>query len=148
MAYLSVFLGIFQRPTIAEVVGELVILMVPLWIAIVVGVLVGWAWKPRWADKVNNLLDCSAIKYSSTDSDATSRGFGLIPSLNGLKLQLPGFISRSSSDGIGVESGSATASSSSSIDFKLVQFLTYQFPYLHFSINLTVKLFVWPCINK
>lgn len=85
MALVSAFLEIFRRPSLVDVLGELVIFIVPLWIAVVVGVLIGWAWKPKWASLVGK--DTSVSKQVSSSSSLTtlSTCFASIPSLNSLK---------------------------------------------------------------
>ncbi|KAK4761495.1 hypothetical protein SAY87_029379 [Trapa incisa] len=83
MAMLSLISDILQRPTIVGVLSELVALMAPVWIAMVVGVLVGWAWKPKWANLGKDLLD------GSKESSPASRLASSIPSFNPLKLQFP-----------------------------------------------------------
>lgn len=40
---------ILRKPTIGDIVSELTLFAAPLWIAVFVGIVVGWAWKPRWA---------------------------------------------------------------------------------------------------
>ncbi|THU73105.1 hypothetical protein C4D60_Mb04t19290 [Musa balbisiana] len=40
---------VLRKPTMGGVVAELAILAAPLWIAALVGLLLGWAWRPRWA---------------------------------------------------------------------------------------------------
>ncbi|KAB2608959.1 hypothetical protein D8674_012127 [Pyrus ussuriensis x Pyrus communis] len=98
MALASAFLEILRRPTIVEVLGELMMLITPLWIAVVVGVFVGWAWKPKWANLVGReLLDCPITKQkesssSSSSSQSSSTCIGLIPGLSSLKFQLPSCI--------------------------------------------------------
>jgi hypothetical protein len=39
---------VFREPTLAGVCRELAVLAAPLWLAALVGLLVGWAWRPRW----------------------------------------------------------------------------------------------------
>ncbi|GFP97276.1 star-related lipid transfer protein 7 mitochondrial [Phtheirospermum japonicum] len=57
--------------------------MAPIWIAVVVGVLVGWAWKPKWADNPNvDFLD----RYKGVLKNS-------VPSFSSLKLQLPTCVS-------------------------------------------------------
>ncbi|TQD98975.1 hypothetical protein C1H46_015445 [Malus baccata] len=98
MALASAFLEILRRPTIVEVLGELMMFITPLWIAVVVGVFVGWAWKPKWANLVGReLLDCPVTKQkesssSSSSSQSSSTCIGLIPGLSSLKFQLPSCI--------------------------------------------------------
>lgn len=104
MALVSVFLEIFRRPTIVEVLGELVLFIAPLWIAVFVGVVVGWAWRPKWASLVGrDLSDCSASKQEASSSSpptSSSLYFASMPSLNSLKFQLPSCVSWGFEDGI------------------------------------------------
>lgn len=97
MAVVSVLLEIFRRPTIVEVLGELVFFIVPLWIAVFVGVLVGWAWKPKWANLVGrDIADYSVSKQETSSSSSSSSlltssmCFGSLLGLN--KFQLPSCI--------------------------------------------------------
>lgn len=90
-----------------EVLGELVFFIAPLWIAVFVGVLVGWAWKPNWANSVGRDMaaDCSVSKQetsssSSSSSSISSLCFSSIPSLNSLKFQFPSCIPWISDDGV------------------------------------------------
>lgn len=93
MALFSAFLEILQRPTITDVLGELMIFIAPLWIAVIIGVLVGWSWKPKWATLGGENLASSASKHSSPASSSSFPiCFGSIPTLSLLKLQLPGCI--------------------------------------------------------
>lgn len=98
MALLSLISEIFQGPTIAGVVGELVMLMVPVWIAVIVGILVGWAWKPKWANLGKELLDGS-IESPPVSPSSSLASRSSIPSFNPLKFQLPSYISWISDDG-------------------------------------------------
>ncbi|KAI4968967.1 hypothetical protein ZWY2020_046297 [Hordeum vulgare] len=43
---------VFREPTLAGVARELATLAAPLWLAAIVGLLIGWAWRPRWAAAV------------------------------------------------------------------------------------------------
>ncbi|KAK3228202.1 hypothetical protein Dsin_008064 [Dipteronia sinensis] len=98
MGLASVLLEILSKPTMGDVLSELMMFMAPLWVAVIVGVLVGWAWKPKWADLAcRDLMDSFASKDSNSSS---SVGFGSIPSLNFLKFQLPTCISGGSDDGV------------------------------------------------
>ncbi|KAF3434170.1 hypothetical protein FNV43_RR25273 [Rhamnella rubrinervis] len=87
MVLVSALLEILRRPSLADVLYELVMFIAPLWIAVIVGVLVGWAWKPQWVSLVGrDMSDCSASKQ---DSSSSSTCFASFPSLNSLKFQLP-----------------------------------------------------------
>ncbi|KAK9275566.1 hypothetical protein L1049_022833 [Liquidambar formosana] len=112
MPLVSALWEILQRPTIGDVLGELVLFMATLWIAVIVGVLVGWAWKPKWANLGRGMLVCSVSKdplqesSTSSSSDKISQslmGLGSIPSLNSLKLPLPSCISWISDCGVDKE---------------------------------------------
>ncbi|KAL2454183.1 Polyketide cyclase/dehydrase and lipid transport superfamily protein [Abeliophyllum distichum] len=96
MALISAFLEIFQRPTISDMMIELMVFMAPIWIAIFVGVLVGWAWKPKWANLNVDVLDCTAKKQESSSSAGLGMVFSQFPSIpskNSLKPQVPSCIS-------------------------------------------------------
>ena len=49
---MSVLAEVFREPTLAGVARELATLAAPLWLAALVGLLIGWAWRPRWAAAV------------------------------------------------------------------------------------------------
>lgn len=85
MALVSAFLEIFQRPSLVDVLGELVIFVAPLWIAVIVGVLVGWAWKPEWVSLVGRDSSVSKQESSSSSPTTSSTCFASIPSLHSLK---------------------------------------------------------------
>ncbi|KAF2298067.1 hypothetical protein GH714_010846 [Hevea brasiliensis] len=108
MAVWSILLEILKRPTFGDVVIELVMFMIPLWIAVIVGVLVGWAWKPKWANLGRVMFDSSVSKDSATT--VASPASLSISTLNSLKFQLPSFISWVANDGIQKDSSSAPPS--------------------------------------
>ncbi|KAE8658590.1 putative beta-1,3-galactosyltransferase 6 [Hibiscus syriacus] len=96
MGLVSVFLEILRKPTIGDVLTDLLIFIAPLWVAVIVGVLVGWAWKPKWANLGRDMfVDCS----TASSSESNSTGFASLPSLNLVKFQLPSCIPWSSDDG-------------------------------------------------
>ena len=45
-------MSVLPEPTLAGVARELATLAAPLWLAALVGLLIGWAWRPRWAAAV------------------------------------------------------------------------------------------------
>lgn len=98
MGLASVLLEIFSKPSMGDVLSELMMFIAPLWIAVFVGVLVGWAWKPKWANLgCRDLMDSSVSKEST---NASSSCFSSIPTFNFVKFQLPACISGVSDDGI------------------------------------------------
>ncbi|XP_074583008.1 uncharacterized protein LOC141839203 isoform X2 [Curcuma longa] len=46
---LDAFLEILRQPTAADVAAELAVFFFAFWVAVVAGLLLGWAWRPRWA---------------------------------------------------------------------------------------------------
>ncbi|XWS48715.1 hypothetical protein CRYUN_Cryun13aG0100300 [Craigia yunnanensis] len=101
MGLVSVFLEILRKPTIGDALSELMMFIAPLWVAVIVGVLVGWSWKPKWANLGREMLmDCSGSKDSTpASSESSSTGFGSILSLNSIKFQLPSCTSWITDDG-------------------------------------------------
>lgn len=87
MALASAFLEILQKPTIGDMFLELMAFMAPIWAAIVVGVLVGWAWKPNWANLKVGFLDSAAAGDGEMKKSAAalSQFVTSIPSLSSLK---------------------------------------------------------------
>jgi hypothetical protein len=51
-ALLDLLMGIFRQQTLGGAALELAALAAPLWVAVLVGLLIGWAWRPRWAGVV------------------------------------------------------------------------------------------------
>ncbi|KAI4326772.1 hypothetical protein L6164_019309 [Bauhinia variegata] len=88
MALLSALLGILQRPAVSDILGELVMLIAPLWIAVLIGVLVGWTWKPKWANLGRDILESMEPKDTSAASTSSPTYFASIPSLISLKFPL------------------------------------------------------------
>uniref|UniRef100_A0A2N9IE09 START domain-containing protein n=1 Tax=Fagus sylvatica TaxID=28930 RepID=A0A2N9IE09_FAGSY len=126
MALVSALLEILQRPTIVDVLSELMMFIAPLWVAVIVGVLVGWAWKPRWAKVV---LSKDSLPVSPTTTTLSScLAFVSIPSLNSLKFQLPNCIPWTNDDDNERLSlspaATKSASSSSQIDGGKVTWVT------------------------
>ncbi|GFY84017.1 polyketide cyclase/dehydrase and lipid transport superfamily protein [Actinidia rufa] len=85
MALIGAFLKFLERPTIGGVLVDMLLFLVPVWIAFVVGVIVGWAWKPRWAatQGYNGKFNCSAVPSPSVDVISSPvKGLGSTQSLN------------------------------------------------------------------
>lgn len=66
MGLVSIVLEILEGPSLGAVVLELAVLVVPIWVALFVGVLVGWVWRPKWA----NLA--AAVSVGSEESSPSS----------------------------------------------------------------------------
>lgn len=91
MALVSAFLEILNRPTVGDMVFELMVFMVPVWVAVLAGVLVGWAWKPKWVKLNMDFLDSTLM---NGESKVLSQFAASLPSVSSLKLQVPSRISR------------------------------------------------------
>lgn len=85
---------IMRKPTIGGVVSELAFFATPLWVAVFVGLVVGWAWRPSWAAGL-----VGEGKESSDDGVQVNPGndafSGLplaLPRLDWLRAQLPSFL--------------------------------------------------------
>jgi hypothetical protein len=46
---LSAVARVLEKPTVRGAAWEMALLAGPLWAAALVGLLLGWAWRPRWA---------------------------------------------------------------------------------------------------
>lgn len=57
MEVLDAFLEILRRPTIWGIILGMIMLLGPVSIAFLVGIVVGWAWKPGWASLGSCKLD-------------------------------------------------------------------------------------------
>ncbi|XP_028756001.1 uncharacterized protein LOC114731634 [Neltuma alba] len=112
MALLSALLGILAKSSVVDILGDLFIFIASLWIAVIVGVLVGWAWKPKWANFGRDMLDSLVPNDNNSSSSSLSTRFASIPSLNLFKTKLPGFIAWPSNVGYQEESSSPECSSS------------------------------------
>lgn len=101
MGLVSVFIEILRKPTIGGVFSELAVFIAPLWVAVIVGVLVGWTWRPKWANLGGEMLyDCSASKKTvSAAPSSLLTAFPSFPGLDSIKSQIPNYISWISDDG-------------------------------------------------
>ncbi|KAG5255311.1 Polyketide cyclase/dehydrase and lipid transport superfamily protein [Salix suchowensis] len=81
MALGSVLLEILQRPTVGEVLGEILIFVIPLWVAVAIGVIVGWAWRPKWASNLSGemLLDSKVSKEAEKGEFSATTTSSVIP---------------------------------------------------------------------
>lgn len=95
MALIALFFEVLQRPSIWDMLLDLMLLTVPLWIAIFVGVVLGWAWRPNWAHfgggNGGEKGESQGFLISKNKScfSGSVKGFNSIPSLTSLKSLLP-----------------------------------------------------------
>jgi hypothetical protein len=46
------FVDFVRRPAVAEVALDAVLCAVPIWLAVMIGLVIGWSWRPRWTGLV------------------------------------------------------------------------------------------------
>ncbi|XP_057521391.1 uncharacterized protein LOC130801537 [Amaranthus tricolor] len=90
MGLISLILEVLKKPSLWDVFFELMLLTVPLWIAVFVGVFLGWAWRPKWA--VFNEEGESKLSNESSCSSANAKGLNSIHSLISFKSLFPSFL--------------------------------------------------------
>ena len=122
MGLISLILEVLKKPSLLDVFFELMLLTVPLWIAVFVGVFLGWAWRPKWA--VFNEEGESKLSNESSCSSANAKGLNSIHSLISFKSLfpsfLPGNVSVNLKDGNFIEQPCVLKS-----NFRLVKFVTF-----------------------
>ncbi|XP_054825517.1 uncharacterized protein LOC129323024 [Prosopis cineraria] len=111
MALLSALLGILGKSSVVNILGDLFIFIASLWVAVIVGVLVGWAWKPKWANFGRDMLDCMVPNDTNSPFSSLSTCFASIPSLNSFKIKFPSFVPWPSNVGFQEESSFSEGSS-------------------------------------
>lgn len=45
-------LEFFNKPAVMETFVDILVCAVPIWAAVMIGLLIGWSWKPRWTGLV------------------------------------------------------------------------------------------------
>lgn len=116
MAMITVLGVILWRPTLGAIVEEMIRLMGPIWVAVIIGVLIGWAWKPKWAKHLGKeMLHCSKMCNSPETPPSWVAG------LSSLKFQLPSCGTSETKDG-GIAEEIAALRNSSSSECRFVDF--------------------------
>lgn len=88
MALVEALQRILERPTMVGVYTGLMMFLAPIWIAFVLGVMVGWAWKPKWVNLVKDNLGCfssnsmnlSLPSTPSVSDESTEKRVSISPS--------------------------------------------------------------------
>lgn len=120
MAIIGVLLNMLQEPNLWNVLPDLMVFILPLWIAVLFGVLVGWLWRPTWANSAINNFTIPKNNYYSSSKDFVSS----FPSFNSLKSQLPSYFFMFSDDGSPeVSSSELSTISSSKLDGDVKNFV-------------------------
>jgi len=53
-----------RRPSIAETFVDILLCAVPIWVAVMIGLVIGWSWRPRWTGLLINQQLISLIPQS------------------------------------------------------------------------------------
>ncbi|KAF5450511.1 hypothetical protein F2P56_030853 [Juglans regia] len=75
MALIDALYDVLERPTMIGLWTGMMFFLGPLCVAFVIGVIVGWAWKPKWATMERENLSCSVLNAFDLSSCSS-------PSLN------------------------------------------------------------------
>ncbi|CAH2041077.1 unnamed protein product, partial [Thlaspi arvense] len=43
------FMDVVKRPEIVETLVDILVCAVPIWLAVMIGLVIGWSWRPRWS---------------------------------------------------------------------------------------------------
>lgn len=101
---MAVVLEILRGAASGGFLGEALVLVACVGISVILGVLVGWSWRPRWANPSSEFLNRENNNNNSLNqtfpnlSALASTGVSSVLSLNSLRLQLPNWVSRSVED--------------------------------------------------
>ncbi|EOA30626.1 hypothetical protein CARUB_v10013761mg [Capsella rubella] len=49
---MDVFMDLFKKPSVTETFVDVLLCAVPIWVAVTIGLLIGWSWRPRWTGLV------------------------------------------------------------------------------------------------
>ncbi|KAK8916903.1 hypothetical protein KSP39_PZI022835 [Platanthera zijinensis] len=83
---------ILRKPAIGDVLSELALFAAPVWLAVFVGLVVGWAWRPRWAAGLVGPGKFSSHAANTMESSHFSVLHLSFPRLDSLRAQLPSCI--------------------------------------------------------
>ncbi|XP_078166953.1 polyketide cyclase/dehydrase and lipid transport superfamily protein [Carex rostrata] len=69
---LNCLIEILKKPAFGDIFSELAIFFAPLWIALAVGLFVGWAWRPTWAVQILGFQNSDSIANEDKNIVASS----------------------------------------------------------------------------
>ncbi|KAG7632257.1 START domain [Arabidopsis suecica] len=49
---MDIFMDFFNKPSVTETFVDVLLCAVPIWVAVMIGLLIGWSWRPRWTSLV------------------------------------------------------------------------------------------------
>jgi len=49
---MDIFMDFFNKPSVTETFVDVLLCVVPIWVAVMIGLLIGWSWRPRWTSLV------------------------------------------------------------------------------------------------
>ncbi|CAI9772038.1 unnamed protein product [Fraxinus pennsylvanica] len=86
MTLVEAFLEILERPTMGAMIIGMIQILGPVWIAFLLGIMVGWAWKPGWASLGKRKFGFSAPSSPFALIPSPDQGFGSTQILDSLVL--------------------------------------------------------------
>ncbi|XP_071730630.1 uncharacterized protein [Rutidosis leptorrhynchoides] len=114
---MDLFMGLIPANYLWNVLPDLMVFIAPLWIAVLFGVLVGWVWKPTWANSAINNITIPTKTYNPKDFVSS------FPMLNSVKCQLPSYFFPVSDIGSPEIGSSELSTISSKLDEKTKNFV-------------------------
>ena len=46
------FMDFMKKPSVIETLLDILLCAVPIWVAVMIGLVIGWSWRPRWTGLV------------------------------------------------------------------------------------------------
>ena len=46
------FMDFVKKPSVMETLVDILLCAVPIWVAVMIGLVIGWSWRPRWTGLV------------------------------------------------------------------------------------------------
>ena len=46
------FMDFMKKPAVVETLVDVLLCSVPIWVAVMIGLVIGWSWRPRWTGLV------------------------------------------------------------------------------------------------
>ncbi|GMH08827.1 hypothetical protein Nepgr_010667 [Nepenthes gracilis] len=120
MALIDAFGRILETPTLGGIVIEIVLFIIPVWVAFFVGLMVGWAWRPSWASLNWNKLDHLVSTIFSAPSSPSKASKPSPSKAFGSTQILDSFQGESSSCSSSVEDSRASVNDALSTELKTI----------------------------
>ncbi|KAL2921674.1 StAR-related lipid transfer protein 7 mitochondrial [Bienertia sinuspersici] len=106
MGLIESFWGILEKPTSigSGLIIEIMLFITPIWTAFLLGLVIGWIWRPRWWESLDRSrfesLLSKFVEYSAPSS--TSKGFPSIQSFTPFTMKFSSSKGQAAGDDIGI----------------------------------------------